>query len=717
MNGKLLRLKVFVGTFLISYVILSFRNDNSFLAKFQKRVSRLILVQNECVKNFKVFIDASSDKDIVLRLTNDGLSSNAFETNSKKQVKHMKSELGFVSGVPDEVKEEHLNTHWNARRVFSLSLGDAENYQGKFRLNGEDLWPVFGVVKSINETPFKCRNYFAIRPPRINLLDIDENTCQLARNGNFQKVNKENSEWYHMGGGLDIASQDLLGGNKALTTVNRFSPEDGLVHFLNTSCLVHGQHYKINGIVKLVSADNSEIPICDPLRVEIDEDRCPRGNLFYSNAGSKNGYRKDDIAFTSEFKPGGWSKFWGYFIVNEHMAFADLVAFTIDGPKAGVNIVLDDMTIVPVVPSERDCIMNGDFVIGDTRFWQCHGHGCKVELESPGKDGSDYAIKMVDSVSAPLFNLLNHHENFWLKFTIDSDCLDPTKMYEVNAWFKLQDKEGNEVFCNPFLYYSDQEDSCPNISIKKEGNSQLASEQIRAATTVGPLKEGEWNRMYGFIDGEEMAIFLSWAGVNAYVGPTKRAHTIVLDNVSIEQSDAETFGISTCTQLIKNGDADVGDARFWFIQGPSGKFGTINLVSPGAGGSQYAFAHNGDRTNHNQGMWQELEKACMPVGSTWVISAKFKTNYKCVKTKHIQSDSCPMFSIEARDEYAKNPIRVQLNNENKSPYKWEWNTFQATFTVSTGLASLSKIFISVLHPVGKNYQLDDMTIKMENFVS
>ena len=38
---------------------------------------------------------------------------------------------------------------------------------------------------------------------------------------------------------------------------------------------------------------------------------------------------------------------------------------------------------------------------------------------------------------------------------------------------------------------------------------------------------------------------------------------ILIDDVSIKPADESTYGILDCNQLVRNGDAEIGDASFW----------------------------------------------------------------------------------------------------------------------------------------------------------
>ena len=50
-----------------------------------------------------------------------------------------------------------------------------------------------------------------------------------------------------------------------------------------------------------------------------------------------------------------------------------------------------------------------------------------------------------------------------------------------------------------------------------------------------------------------------------YIGWGRANMNLIVDDISIKPVDEDTYGVPTCTQLIRNGDAEIGDARFWYV--------------------------------------------------------------------------------------------------------------------------------------------------------
>merc|ERR1712032_1158350 len=105
-----------------------------------------------------------------------------------------------------------------------------------------------------------------------------------------------------------------------------------------------------------------------------------------------------------------------------------------------------------------------------------------------------------------------------------------------------------------------------------------------------------------------------------------------------------------CLSIVVNGDAETGDARYWYIKG-DGDFGTVSMVSPGRGDTGFAFRHHGMRTRNFHGMWQKLPKDCLKLNSFRVV-AYFRLfdpkgkEVSCNRKKKSGPSRCPVFFFQ-----------------------------------------------------------------------
>merc|ERR1712232_221666 len=204
---------------------------------------------------------------------------------------------------------------------------------------------------------------------------------------------------------------------------------------------------------------------------------------------------------------------------------------------------------------------------------------------------------------------------------------------------------------------------------------------------------------------------LSWPKLEVFFGWARAGIDIVVDDVSIKPLQID----NDCLQLVKNGDAEVGDARHWFLRG-SGDYGTISIESGGAGGSAYAFHHKGTRSRINQGIWQELDKSCMPLNSEWKIYSSFKffdkdgTPTDCYNQN---SATCVKWRVESYNGDGKQIFGKHLDNDKIDKGEWvvdSWNDYESTFTISKQFDDRERIFIYVVAPIGYTYMVDNIRV-------
>merc|ERR1711983_613525 len=213
--------------------------------------------------------------------------------------------------------------------------------------------------------------------------------------------------------------------------------------------------------------------------------------------------------------------------------------------------------------------------------------------------------------------------------------------------------------------------------------------------------------------------------MGAYIGSARAGVNIVVDNMSIQE-----VGYDYCSSnLILNGDAETGDARFWYIRG-SKDLGTIEMVEPGADNTAYGFSHVGKRGNRNTGIWQELPKRCIGFNTRWEISAQFKIPYACSKPSGKENggygngysnydgdngdSTCPIFRLEAYDKSGENLMDFYVQNQDESEWiQNEWNTFRAFFTMNNpSFHARERLFIMAVVPVEQTYQIDSISFTL-----
>lgn len=636
-----------------------------------------------CNRVVKVNVESQTSQSITLDVTNGTTTTPVSST--------------FISAT------EHTDTHWYlSRRTFSFTL-PSDGYTGDFKLSGADAWPYFAeVILGAEPNATECPNFLTsfdvnVPPPAATYCD------QVVRNGDFESgATVKELEWYHTGGGLKIAN-GVTG--RALSTAGRTNTAHGLAQFLDTRCMVYGQKYEITAKVKMVYSDAAATgnPTCDPNTVLPGPGKCPRANIRTSIATQPTSYLNDVGKTLGPIVPGEWNDLFGSFRVTQEMVDADNVALYFEGPETGVDILLDDVSLVPVAGSTSECIYNGDFESGDTREWGCLGNGCGIRVTPAGTGYGNTGYAMETTART---------YGYWgMTQELDLQCIKPDTLYEVNAVVKLKDASGAPDSCNPAQYYQGLADYCPVVKMRL---GEAAESEAVLGRTTGPYDSNGWNKVYGVFSLTSAQLNVPF--ITAYIGWVKPNTNIVVDNVSIKPADANTYGVpdASCSNLVRNGDAEIGDTRFWHSKTPA--TGQITVVAGNGGGN--AFRHH-DRnaacvttcTSINTGMFQHLPASCMTDGSSWTFSADFKlydsagTSVGC--DSNIIGD-CPMIRIEAFNGGGSDLVGTSLKGT--SMIANQWNTFSQTFTVDNTYASKDNFAIFVQLAKTKDYDIDNIRV-------
>lgn len=376
--------------------------------------------------------------------------------------------------------------------------------------------------------------------------------------------------------------------------------------------------------------------------------------------------------------------------------------------REGVEIIIDDVSIVPSPSVEGLCLENTDFEVGDSRGWSCTGKStCGLKMIQPG-----YGNNNTNGKPSYALSTTRRDDTTWgIAQVIDKNCTSEGDMYEITAYVKLQDYQGIDVICDPYVYYQGLDSFCPVIILQ---DSKRNRKREIVSSVAGPYQKGEWNLLYGFTtitkemkdNWESIELFIGWGGKNK---------NIVVDDIVLKPTTADEVVSADCTQLVKNGDAEVGDARWWYIKG-AGNFGKIEVNDGGASSSAKYFAHTGSRSRVNMGMWQELDKSCMALNSKWKISSMFKyfdANGNAVVCAR-PGQMCPKFRVEVFNGAGAQLTGTIYNNEKTLAGQWnanDWNAYEATFTMTQDFFDRERIFIYILAPENHSYHVDNIKVE------
>jgi len=597
-----------------------------------------------------------------------------------------------------------IDTLWDKTRSYTVNLPGGD-YTASFHDDqGNVVWNDFAVIQY--ETAPSCTGYFS----SFSLVEPTppQNYCDQLITDNFDSsLVDTQTGWAHSGGGVKLITPGNGNTGKALQTNGRTVVNNGPAKFFDSRCLQVGDQYEVTARMRLWFTSGG-YSFCNP------EDKytgfvCPRASIKSSTKGDLSGSTSD----TSQYEwsvanvpgpwstSGAWNVFHGRFTITEEMVNADTVAFFIERLRAGVEIQLDDIVIQKYAPScSGNIVSNPDFETGDFRDWWYLGSP-KIEIVSPGSNGSPYAL-----------STKTRQHYFWgMSQLLEKSCLVDKQMFRVTAKVKILDyKNGNaEYMCDPYRTFQSKS-TCPNIAVQTRLANSPTLYQI-AALPVGPWKDG-WNDLFGYFtansqmnNADDVELYISGAGLDL---------NIVVDDVTV----TPIVNPFSCNELIKNGDFEIGDARFWTVNG-----GTIDIWNDGYNGSGFAAKHT-NRGLLSHGMSQMIDNKCFKnVGETWRVDAQFKlvsgladVPMNCDITTQFGTSACPRFILSVVEDPTDANSNVEITAlENISTIDWiaaEYNTFSAVIDVTNAMMTWPKVVISTdrVNP-GTALIMDDFSIR------
>ena len=168
-----------------------------------------------------------------------------------------------------------------------------------------------------------------------------------------------------LGGELVLRNEGADMTQHSIMHTGRRSFMMGPKHDLAVDCFTGGMRYTFQAKVKLIDDETGQPFLCDKKKMWIDDDACP---LLTFQLTLPDG-SKEWLYFNSEtkeaWKADKWNFFRFNFVINERLANATEGYFYMERVKAGVSILIDEVSI------DRDCsvlIPNQDAEVSNDLF-------------------------------------------------------------------------------------------------------------------------------------------------------------------------------------------------------------------------------------------------------------------------------------------------------------------------------------------------------------
>jgi hypothetical protein len=538
----------------------------------------------------------------------------------------------------------------------------------------------------------------------LTVPEVDESQCQnLISNGGAENSSTDPESWvYERDMGLEIVQFAGVGGSNAFGDITTLSDDDGLTQHLDTRCLSlnKGRQYEVRAYVKLID-DNGQPVYCDP---SIKHGwGCPRIMLHYGVYRRTNEIWRRDLEIEAgvtrarNVNEDGYQLVHGIVTIDDSLADASNVKLFVERRANNKEMFVDNVSMTLISESscdiEEELVSNGEFDSGTSEFWNDHdAEG--LQIVSPGVGGSGYALKMTTGSAQQ---------------SIESNCIEAGKRYVAMAKYRLLDHSGNPITCNPNTNIP----RCPDMSLNAFDENKQHIEYVHAIaqsldSTINT--DDGFSTLWGIYEPSDL--IGSAADVRLLFVNT--GENMILDNVSFKEigNGLTTTGIpldelTTCGELIVNGDNELGVANFWSGSGVSDD---KILTTTGFGGNGVA-ARVTARNHQSRGMWYSGERYvdkenCLTPASSWKLSGQIRLlqpgtdiGATCDTSERVKTGKrCPRIRVRFYDEgdpythIREEVVYAYIGDFNKDG----WNKFESRVDVpSLDHYTINKISIVV----------------------
>lgn len=435
-----------------------------------------------CLRQVEFGVAKEASTNMVLRVKNDA--------------------TGDTVDIESNIYRGEGQVHSHRHRYFyvALPIGEFTVYFIDKDTN-EIRWPIF-VSEKWEQAP-SCDTHANPGDVTIHVPELPEGYCdELIRNGDMESGSMApwnlDDEFTRIelvpGGGFD--------GSTGLAHRNRRSEWNSFGQFLDQRCIkaYAGKQFEITAQVRLFNKDTGEPMDCDPNSNEPSQG-CPEVSLvrWFSDPDAPPvrhiaARTQNPMAETlRDYNKDTFNTLHGLFNVKQNLNDAFMIYFEIEGFSRNADIVVDNVSISPLVdydsPSRCDDLaINGGLELGNDKFWDTHYSSNPLILVQ-GKDGpDDLAISMPDR-----FN-----QNQSPRMTLKTGCLEEGERYIAEVNFKITDEDGEVVACTPRpnRRWFDPEIECPNIKEFHDGVMDDGEEfrtYIELANGVTPASADGWS--------------------------------------------------------------------------------------------------------------------------------------------------------------------------------------------------------------------------------
>ncbi len=156
-----------------------------------------------------------------------------------------------------------------------------------------------------------------------------------------------------------------------------------------------------------------------------------------------------------------WTMMSGIMTASEIVAGYDSIRLYLYGTHESMNVFYKNISITPIPRTCGSQILNGNFEVGDSRFWKPSSVNLiGMSIFNAGAGGSEYSV-----MTWPLYGGANGHS---ISQDLDARCLEEGFEFLIGAKFQLLNATDmiSGVECDPSLLTVSRPDHCPTVTIR-----------------------------------------------------------------------------------------------------------------------------------------------------------------------------------------------------------------------------------------------------------